>query len=337
MGGHGTCCRESDCSSLCEAYIPATSWPIQVFGQLIYLTQHPTNKCSYQAEACWLSDFVEEASWSLSYGWEDGDPGWDTLPGSGGCTSGCDGLVYDFPQVQTHYRASVKRFSQVRYSVFVVVSPVTTSGTLLKVTVVYEYRKRYFHGASQTARSRYRLSEGTCPAGPVAGTWVSSSAPSMPSVDKPSFFDDCFGGLNNSFATCPFELGSVVSPTTWGTFNVSYRRLSTSGTCAIVSTNLAVPDDIAVRKSTGLPPSPSSWVPCDDILFPAHQACDSNVFRTRTYVSDEFECSAIPPDIVCESGLSTIADASSSVTCGPQTFTNVTPGLLDNITVDLIL
>jgi hypothetical protein len=325
------CCVPPDCVSQCNAYIPATTWGVSVLGQSLTLNQHPTYKCYYQAELCWLDSVTEEASWDLSYGWEDG--GWDFTPANP-CPSDCFGVTYDVLNIQTHYRASVKRFSQTRYYLFVSIGPTSPTSTLLQATVIYSFDKRYFHGASHTARTRYRISTGTCPAAPTAGSWISSSAPTMLSVEKPSFFDDCVGLLNNDFGTCPYELGSVVSPTTWGSFSVGTIRTYASG-CSVSSGEAFVPDDIAVRKSTGIAPTTDSWTPCDAVLDPTVFACDASVARTRTYQSATFECSAIPASISCVSGLSTIPSSSVMASCGPQTYTNTTPALSANVTLTL--
>lgn len=300
------CCSPPNCVSQCEEYIPTPEWTVQVFGRTVTLAQHPTYKCYYQSEGCWLSSMSEVYGWSLSSGWEDG--GMDSPSISNPCVPGiCDGLTYDILQYQVHYRSAAKLFEQTRYSLFVSIGPVSPTGTLLKATVIYGYRRRYIFGWSETARTRYRISTGVCPADATPGTWVSNSAPSMPSVAVPSFFYDCPSFvLNNSFASCPFDLGSPVSPTTWGTTSVAnLRTIRTDSGCYIQNIEGFVPEDIAIQKSESSIAAGQLYLGgyCTDR---AGFQCDSELKRERTYTSAEFECSDIPSSIVCDSGLSSI-------------------------------
>jgi hypothetical protein len=327
------CCVPPDCTSLCEDYLPSGTWDVQAQGQTVTLAQHPTYKCYYQAEVCWLSTMDEIYGWSLSSGWENGGMDSPSIPNP--CVpTVCNGLTYDILQTQIHYRTAAKLYRQTRHTLFVSIGPATPASTLLKATIIYGYRQRYIFGWSETAHVRYRISTGVCPAAATPGSWVSSSAPSMPSVQVPSFFYDCPSFvLNNSFASCPFDLGSPVSPTTWGTTPIGpIRTIRTDSGCYTQNLYVDVPNDIAIRKSDSQLNLYLGGYCSDRENF----QCDSELKRERTYVSSEFDCSDIPASIVCSSGLSTIPNFDVTAEgCGGGDVTYTIPGIAGSLTLTL--
>ena len=327
------CCVAPDCVTQCSSYIPETTWTISVLGQSLSLVQHPTYKCYYQAEICWLDTITEDYTFNLGEGWED-DPTAPYTP-TNPCVPGiCDGLTYDVAQTQIHYRSKAKRFNQTRKSLFVSISPTSPTSNLLQVTVLYDIRKRYLWGWSETARVRYRISTGTCPTAPTLGSWVSSSAPTMPSVEVPSFFFDCPSLTMTNPESCPYSLGSEVSPTTWGTFSIgTIREIRTDYGCYIRSFDGTVPNDIGIRKSVYPGLLFGGW--CDTTR--TVNLCDFDQARNRTYLSATFACDSIPATIACDSGLSTIADSTVvSSGCGDGGDISTTyPGIPGSVTVTL--
>jgi len=346
MGSLGNCCCiPPNCETFCNAFLPATVWPITALGKSFDLVRHPTYRCYYVAEHCWLGTVTEEASWEHGYDtWDDSV----SVPNS--CRFDCydgygNGLTYDVVQSQTKYKAAVKRFSQERYSIYVSIGPISPTSKFLQMYLEYRVSKTYWHGASQTAHTRYRVSEITCPSTVTTGSWISGAAPTMLSVDSPSFLDGCFVPIYNDFVGgCLLDLGAVVGPTTWGSTSIgTYRVLRENANqepCVVLTRERFIPNDIAVRKSVYSPIAPSLlWTPCNDAgvsndagrLF----TCDTRESAFRHYTSASFACDALPASVVCDSGFGTIAPTSIARSCGANSYTDTFPEIPGTITVTL--
>jgi len=329
------CCVPPNCVSKCDAYIPASTWDIEFLGRTVTLTQHPTYKCYYSAEDCVIESVVEEESWTLTGDWEGG-----TITPCSGEAFPCLGVERDVVDRQVKYRAAVKRFSQVRRYASIQIYPSSATSNLLKVYIRYELSKTYFHGASWSAQNRYRVSVVNCPSVSV-GSWVEDSVPTMLSVEKPSFFTFgnafCSYSPFSNFTTCPIELGSVVTPTTWGVTSIgSYRFVGSD--CSVASLNVNVSDPISVRKSTGLPlrQPGGGWTPCSTIEGGANnETCDRQTAYYRDYESATFACESIPATISCPSGFSTIPSFSGIETCGSRDMPFSLPSVPGTLTVTL--
>ena len=333
------CCVPPDCVSKCNAYIPATTWPVTFLGRTVTLYQHPTYKCFYSADDCVLESVVEEDSWTITGDWEGGQ--YDGIPDP--CR--CAGVEYDFVERQVKFRASVKRFSQVRRYASIQIYPSSPTSNLLKVYIRYELSKTYFHGASWSAQNRWRVSTITCPSTRSTGAWNEGSVPTMLSVEKPSFFTFGNGSCGypsfSNFTTCAIELGSVVTPTTWGTHSIgSFRSLNTD--CTLRSEEYFISDDMSVRKSTGLPPRSvggsysTGWTPCTTLDGGINnETCDRQVRYLRNYESATFDCASIPSTISCSSGFSTIPSTSGIEPCGSRDLSFSFPTVPGSLTVTL--
>ena len=339
------CCVPPNCDVACNAYLPDPTWTVTALGKTFSLARHLSHRCFYVGEYCWLDSIVEEASWEHTY------DGWDnslSVPNS--CRFDCYdgygiGLTYDKIDVQFKYRAAVKRFSQLRYSLYISIGPVSPTSNMLQMYVEYKVSKTYWHGASQTGQVRYRISEITCPSTVTTGPWISSAAPTMLSVEvPPNLSPVCMFLTAPPFNGCELTFGATVPPFTWGAFSIgTYRYLNSNANqepCAVLTNEVFIPDDYAVRFFNNVPPAGGYWHPCSDvgvitISTQVQGACSSRVSKARNYTSASFACDSLPASVVCDSGLSAIAATSLAGSCGANTYTDTFPEIPATITVTL--